>query len=109
MPEVTPLTPELARSVPGLARMLVPAARNWSLYPPEHPAVGSSLERFRAAVAEASLLHLVAFGVTPDTLLFEGMPAGQDGAVSEAAAWLHGHDVLQIAFAPDVPLVSLEA
>src|SRR4051794_17367599 len=105
MPEVTPLSPDLARSVAGLARTLVAAARNWSLYPPEHPAVGTSLERLRTTLAEASDRYVVSFGVTPDTLLFQGLPAGEDGPVSEAAAWLHAHDVLQVTFAPEVPLV----
>ena len=39
MAEVTPLSPELSRSVSALARALVAAARSWALYPPDHPAV----------------------------------------------------------------------
>jgi hypothetical protein len=59
MPEVRPatpdegkaLTPELSRSVSALARALVAAARNSALYPPEHPAVPTSVERLRTVLA----------------------------------------------------------
>jgi hypothetical protein len=42
MPEVTLLSPELSRSVPALARLA--ASRRWSLYPPGHPTVRTSVE-----------------------------------------------------------------
>jgi HEAT repeat protein len=109
MPEVTPLSPELARSVAGLARTLVAAARSWALYPPEHPAVAASLERLRTSLAQASSRLVVSFGVTPDTLLVEGVPAGDDGPIKEAAAWLHQRDILQLSFSSDVPLASVQA
>ncbi|HXG54362.1 MAG TPA: HEAT repeat domain-containing protein [Vicinamibacterales bacterium] len=109
MPEATPLSPELLRSVSALARALLAAARTWMLYPPEHPAVRTSLDRFGSALRDASGSHPFAFGVTPETLLIDGTPAAaKEGPVSEAAAWLHHRDILQLAFAPDVPAAALE-
>ena len=110
MAEVTPLSPELSRSVSALARALVAAARTCTLYPAEHPAVRTALERFAKALREAGGAGLLTFGVTPENLLFEGIPAGKsEGPVAEAAAWLHQRDVLRLAFAPDVPLPAIEA
>jgi hypothetical protein len=104
MPEVTPLSPELSRSVLALARALVAAARNWSLYPPEHPAVRASVERLAGTLREAVAGQAFAFGVTPDTLLVAGAAApASAGAVAEAAAWLHQRDILTLTFLGDVP------
>lgn len=111
MPEVTPLSAELVRSVTALARSLVAAARTWTLYPPEHPAVRTAVERLRAALSEAGGTFPFSFGVTPDTLLLDGVPAipNRDGTpIAEAAAWLHQRDILQITFVPDVPAGALE-
>ncbi len=44
------LSPDLIRLSIALARSLSAAARNWALYPPEHPAVATSDERFAEAV-----------------------------------------------------------
>ena len=52
MADAPTLSPEVSRSV--AARTLVAAARSWALYPPDHPAVAVSLNRLRAASAEAS-------------------------------------------------------
>lgn len=110
MPEVTPLSPELSRSVSALARSLVAAARTWSLYPPDHPAVRTSVERFGKTVREACSQQLFGFGVTPETLLLEGAPAAAaEGPVAEAAAWLHKRDILQLTFSPDPPAAALHA
>lgn len=110
MPEVTPLPPELSRSVSALARSLLAAARTWTLYPPAHPAVRTSVERFGQAVRDAGRQQLFGFGVTPDTLLLEGAPAAAgEGPVAEAAAWLHQRDLLQLTFTPDPPVAALHA
>lgn len=109
MTDAAILSPELARSVSTLARTLVTAARSWTLYPREHPAVSASLERLRVALAEAGSGHGFTFGVTPETLLVEGIAAPADGPVAEAANWLHRRDILQLAFAHDVPLPELVA
>lgn len=111
MPEVTPVSAELLRSVTALARSLVAAARTWTLYPPEHPAVRAAIERVGSALSSAGGKRPLSFGITPDTLLLEGLPATSksDGApVSEAAAWLHQRDILQITFVPDVPTDALD-
>ena len=109
MADAAILSPELARSVSTLARALVSAARNWTLYPPDHPAVSAALDRLRRALADAGSTHGFAFGITPDTLLVEGVAAPADGPVAEAAAWLHHRDVLQLAFGADVPPAALNA
>jgi HEAT repeat protein len=109
-PTAQPLPPDVARAVGSLARTLVAAARSWALYPPEHPAVRTSIDRLRQALVDASGGYPFSFGVTPETLLVDGVPAStRDGAVSEAAAWLHARDVLQLTFAADVPPQSLRA
>jgi HEAT repeat protein len=110
MPDVTPLSPELSRSVLALARSLVAASRTWSLYPPEHPAVRTAVDRLGNVLKEATGKFPFTFGVTPDTLLLEGVPAtGRDSApITEAASWLHHRDILQITFVPEVPPAALE-
>ena len=102
------LAPELARRIGVLARSLVAAGRSWALYPPEHPAVRTSLDRLTSAVREASGGQAFSFGVTPDTLLIEGLPVStREGPTTEAAAWLHNRDILQLSFLGDVPPTAL--
>lgn len=109
MPEV-PLSAEQSRGVSAFARSLVAAARSWGLYPPEHPAVRASVERLLGALTSAASGQVFAFGITPDTLLIDGIPAGGgDGPVAEAAAWLHQRDILRLTFSPDAPLPALQA
>jgi HEAT repeat protein len=97
------LSPELARGLLQVARSLLVAARNWSLYPPEHPAVEASVNRLCEAIRQASLGAAFGIGITPDTLLIEGIAAPQtDGPIAEAAALLHDRDLLHITFLGDV-------
>lgn len=109
MTDAATLSPDLSRSVSNLARSLVTAARSWTLYPRDHPAVGASVERLRRALAEVGSGQGFQFGVTPATLLVEGIAAAADGPTGEAAGWLHHRDILQLAFAPDVPPAALDA
>jgi hypothetical protein len=110
MADAPTLSPELSRSVSALARTLVAAARSWALYPPDHPAVGGSLDRLRLAIAETTGGQLFAFGVTPDTLLVAGAPVGgrDAGAIAEAARWLHDRDILQLTFVGEVTVATLQ-
>jgi HEAT repeat protein len=124
MPEATPptnaderahhaLAPDTTRRVAAVARALVAAARSWALYPPEHPAVRTSLDRLRAALADAAAGQTLSFGITPDTLLVDGAPAAGradriEGPVAEAAAWLHQRDIVQLSFAPELPPQALQ-
>jgi HEAT repeat protein len=103
--QVSPqLSPELARALLNVARSLLVAARNWSLYPPEHPAVRSSVERLCESIRESSPGAVFGIGITPETLLIEGFPATQsEGPIAEAAALLHDRDLLHITFLGDVP------
>src|SRR5881394_986327 len=110
MADAPTLSPEASRSVSALARTLVAAARSWALYPPDHPAVGGSLDRLRGAIAEACGGQIFAFGVTPDTLLVSGVAVGgrDAGAIAEAARWLHDRDILQMTFTAEVAVPSLQ-
>jgi HEAT repeats len=109
MPEATPLSPELSRTVSALARSLVAATRSWSLYPPEHPALRTALDRLRAALRDAGNGQPFSFAITPDTLLVDGVAAETRGPITEAAAWLHDRDVAQLTFVGDVPPDEIEA
>jgi HEAT repeat protein len=110
MAQVSQLSPELASGVLQLARALLTAARNWTLYPREHPAVGDSITRLSEAVRETSGGAIFSLAVTPDTLLVEGAPADRtQAAITEAAALLHACDIIQITFIGEVPAKALQA
>src|SRR3954469_10285213 len=110
MADAPTLSPEVSRSVSAVARTLVAAARSWALYPPDHPAVRGSLDRLRGTISEARGGQVFAFGVTPETLLVSGIGVGSRdaGPVAEAARWLHDRDILEMTFAGDVSLASLQ-
>src|SRR5215216_4812218 len=101
------LSPELTRQSIALARSLSAAARNWALYPPEHPAVGTSVQRFAEAVRQSTSGTAFAFSITPKTLLIAGIPLPEEQPVAEAARLLHDHDLLQITFLGDPPVEAL--
>jgi hypothetical protein len=91
-----------------MARSLLVAARNWTLYPPEHPAVESSVERLCDATRQSSLGSAFGIGITPDTLLIDGVaPPQAEGAIAEAAALLHDRDLLLMGLFPIGTLVRM--
>ena len=92
------LSQELVRQSIALARALSAAARNWALYPPEHPATIASVTRLGEAVTASVAGAAFTFGVTPKTLLVAGYPLPEDQGVAETARLLHDHDILQITF-----------
>jgi hypothetical protein len=110
MAQASELSPELSRGLLQLARALVVAARNWTLYPPEHPTVGSSVKRLTDAIRESSLGAAFSIGITPETLMIEGAAAdaAQTG-IGEAAALLHDRDLLRLTFVGDVPPEAIHA
>ena len=110
MSQASQLSPELARGLQQLARALLVGARNWTLYPPEHPTVGVSVNRLCTAIRESSLGSVFSIGITPDTLMIEGTAADptQTG-IAEAAAMLHDRDLLRITFVGDVPPNAIHA
>ncbi|MSO55647.1 MAG: hypothetical protein EXQ55_01805 [Acidobacteria bacterium] len=93
-PEVSKLAPELVTGVTNLARSLVAATRNWTLYPVEHPAVRASFERLSHAIQEATNDAVFTVAVTPDSLLIEGFAVPPNPQVIEAARLLHDCDLL---------------
>jgi hypothetical protein len=104
MSQVSQLSPELARGVLQLAQALLAAARTWTLYPPEHPAVELSAKRLSDAVPRTSGGGILSIAVTPDTLLIEGTPADRNQpAIAEAARMLHDCDIIQLTFIGEVP------
>ena len=110
MPDVTPVPSELSRSVSGVARALVAAARAWTLYPASHPAVRAGVERLNGSIDEACRSGPLAVGVTPETLLIHGTPvAAGERPVVELAALLHQRDILQVTLQANTPPATLEA
>jgi hypothetical protein len=109
MSQMPVLSPELARQTIALTRALTAAARNWRLYPPEHPSVERALGRLAEAVSLSMAGAAFALAVTPQTLLIAGVPLPADAAVVEAAQLLHDRDVLQLSFVGEVPLAALRA
>ena len=81
MNQAPTLSPELIKHSIALARALSAAARNWALYPPEHPAVGASVGRLSEALKVSTAGAAFAFGVTPKTLLVAGLPDVPDRGV----------------------------
>ncbi|HVC19108.1 MAG TPA: HEAT repeat domain-containing protein [Vicinamibacterales bacterium] len=110
MTQVPQLSPELARGVSSFARALIAAARTWTLYPPEHPAVGAAVDRLAEAIAQVTAGAIFSIAATPDALLVEGAaPAGRELHVADAAALLHDRDILHLTFAGHVPLPALRS
>src|SRR5882672_10417599 len=103
------LSPELTRQSIALARALSAAARNWGLYPPEHPAAVSSLTRLGETIDQTVAGAAFTFGVTPNTLLVAGYPLPDEHTVAEAARLLHDHDILQITFLGNVETAALHS
>jgi hypothetical protein len=108
MSQASQLSPELAAGLLQLSRALIAAARNWTLYPPEHPAVGQSLERLIAAVQSVATDGIFSVGIAPDTLLVAGASADNSGPIGEAAAYLHDRDLLQLTFVGAPPAEALQ-
>ena len=103
MSEASQLSPELARGILQVARALLVAARNWTLYPPDHPAVGTTVDRLCDALRHSSLGSAFAIGITPHTLLIDGTPAnGDESAIADAAALLHNRDLVYLTFLGDI-------
>ena len=93
-----------------MARALLVATRNWSLYPPEHPTVAASVKRLAEAIHESSLGAIFTIGITPETLMIEGAPAdASQSGIAEAAAMLHDRDLLHLTFIGDVPADALHS
>jgi len=108
MSQAPSVSPELVQSVASLARALVSAARNWALYPPEHPAVGASLQRLSEAISDSTPGVECSIGVTPETLLFHGEPLPPSQPVADAAEFLHDRDILRVDFAPGIVPAALQ-
>jgi HEAT repeat protein len=93
-----------------VARALLVAVRNWTIYPAEHPTVRASVDRFATAINESTFGAAFAIGVTPDTLMIEGASAdGKQPGIAEAAAMLHDRDILTVTFLGTVPSETIHA
>ncbi len=89
--------------VTTFARTLVSAARHWTLYPEDHPAVRASFERLANAIQDATNGAVFSLGITPDTLMIESFPVPSNPQIVEAARLLHDRDLLRLTFAGKVP------
>ena len=90
---------EVTKSAISLARAITIGLRSWGFYPPEHPAVGLAVDRFRAIATEATLGGLLQLAVTPKAILLDGIELeAPDLSVTECAALLHDRDILQLTF-----------
>jgi len=102
-PLAAKLAPELVEGVTRLARTLVAAARHWTLYPEDHPAVRASFERLADAIQDATNDAVFSVGITPDSLMIESLPVPPNPQVIEAAHLLHDRDLLRLTFSGTVP------
>ena len=102
-PQAAKLAPELVKGVTALARALVAATRNWTLYPPDHPAVRTSFERLSEAIQNATNDTVFSVGITADNLMIESVAVPENPQVLEAARLLHDRDLLRLTFSGRVP------
>lgn len=110
MSQASQLSPELARGLLQLARALLAAARNWTLYPPDHPTVKASVARLSDAIKQTAGGAIFSIGITPQTLLIEDAAADQgQSSIAEAAAMLHDHDLIRITLVGEVPPEAVHA
>src|SRR5438874_10099459 len=96
MPEPTtarpPLAPDELMRLTEIARACKAAARAVMLYPPGHPAIGSTLGRIVHVTSRELLTAPLVMTVLPDALMIEDRaPARIDAAIAELAALLHSH------------------
>ena len=92
-----PLDPQQAGQLVEMARACRAAARAVKMYPPEHPAIQSSLARLTAISGRALTAGSWVLSVTPNQLLLGGRAiAKPDAGVGELADLLHEHYIGEI-------------
>jgi hypothetical protein len=96
-----PLAAEDTATLVEFARACKAAARAVQLYPPGHPAIGTTVGRI-VQVTSASALHTpLKLTVRPDGLLLgDRAPARTDAALAELASLFHSHWIGQIVVHP---------
>jgi len=88
------LSPDAVVRLTEFARACKAAARAVSLYPGNHPAIGSSLGRLADMTARVTDAGSYRLQVHADTLLVDGAaPVKGDQAIAELAEVLHRHDI----------------
>jgi HEAT repeat protein len=98
---VETLAPEVADLLTAFARACRAAARAIALYPPEHPAVGTTMSHVAAVIQKASAVGGLKLGVVPDTLTVDNRRIPRpEPALSELAAVLHAHQIGQLTVLP---------
>ena len=102
MSQASQLSPEVGRDCCSCPRdRCSSAARSWTLYPPEHPAVGASVPRL-PTLSRGGRGRRVRIGVTPDTLLVDGPRRATEADLRRGGArYLHDRDVCQLTFVGD--------
>ena len=78
---------------------------------PSIPRCGTSVDRLRHAVREAGGGQVLRRSASPRTRCCRRHPGRRprEGPITEAAAWLHNRDILQLSFLGDVPSAALHA
>lgn len=104
LPQVTePLAPPDAAWLLDFARMCRAAARAVSLYPPEHPAIATSLDRLVRVCGAFPAEGAVRIWVFPEGLRLNRRKLAQpDAAVGELAEMLHERRVGELTILPGV-------
>lgn len=96
-----PLSSAEAAPLVALARACRSAARTLSLYPPEHPNIGTALAAVTGAARQATAGGPVHLTVLPDSLQAGGRSfVRPDPAITDLANLLHRHFVAVLTIAP---------
>jgi HEAT repeat protein len=106
-PAIEPLDAETTALLASFARAVKGAVRAVALYPADHPAIQSSLERMVEVAASATSRGMLYLSIVPDNLLIDGRPpARPDAGVTELAGLLHQHLVGELVIQPGTDLDS---
>jgi hypothetical protein len=96
-----PLDAADAARLTDFARACKAAARAVVLYPPSHPAIGTTLGRIASITAAPPLAGPMKIKVLPDGLMLdERAPARPDSSLTELAELLHSHLIGELTINP---------
>ena len=100
----------LGERLSALASALVSGVQTSSLYPQDHPQVASVVTRFHETVRQLDATKGFTLGVTPDTLLVNGItPDEVADHVAQAARLLHERDIVRVTFSTQITPPALQS
>jgi len=104
-PAIETLDAETTAVLASFARAVKGAVRAVALYPADHPAIQSSLERMVEVAASATNHGMFYLSVVPDNLVIDGRPpARPEMGITELAGLLHEHMVGELIIQPGTDL-----